>query len=281
MWASGVTFMRTRKTNGRTKGQFSQRLQCSEFDRNWSRKLIIIWSNKLARKCEQAWQSSEQDKPMHVRRCSIVNDVSAPSSFGIEPVSWSESVQIEWQGNVSKRDFHANKRQTNARTERQNNQQSKSSEFAGNWTRELILIWSSRMARKCEQAWHSCQQDKSIHVRSDRWVNDVSVTSSLGIEPVSWLFSDQTEGQGHVSKRDFHANETNQCTYGATVQPMTSILRVRSELTPLVHYHLIEQKGKEMWAIVTFMRTSQTNLRTEVQFSQRHQFPELARNWPN
>jgi hypothetical protein len=49
-----------------------------------------------------------------------------------------------------------------------------------------------------------------------------------------------------VSKRDFHANETNQCTYGATVQPMTSILRVRSELTPLVHYHLIEQKGKEM-----------------------------------
>jgi hypothetical protein len=47
-------------------------------------------------------------------------------------VSLFSSVQIEWQGNVSKRDIHANKRQTDARTEAQFIQQRQFSEFAWN-----------------------------------------------------------------------------------------------------------------------------------------------------
>jgi hypothetical protein len=63
----------------------------------------------MASKCEQAWQSCQHDKPIHVQVYSPVNDVSFPISLGIEPSSWLESVQIEWQGNVSKRDIPANK----------------------------------------------------------------------------------------------------------------------------------------------------------------------------
>jgi hypothetical protein len=53
--------------------------------------------------------SWEPDKPIHVRSASRVNEVSSPSSLGIEPVSSFKADQTEWQGNVSKRDIHTNK----------------------------------------------------------------------------------------------------------------------------------------------------------------------------
>jgi hypothetical protein len=157
MWAR-VTFMPTRHINPRTEKQIIQRCQCSEFARNGTGELIFNCSNKMVRKCEQAWHSCQQDTSIHVLRSSRVNDVrsrrplgmepvrsldpvqiewqgseqawhscqqdtpihvpsdrlinevSSPSSLGMEPVSWLVSVQIEWwQGNVSKRDIHANK----------------------------------------------------------------------------------------------------------------------------------------------------------------------------
>jgi hypothetical protein len=107
MWAS-VTFMSTRQTNPRTKIQLSQQRQFSEFARNWTRELTEPCSNRMARKCEQAWHSCQQDKPIHVRSTSLVKDVSSPSSLGMEPVSWLYPVQkIEWQGNVSKQAWHS------------------------------------------------------------------------------------------------------------------------------------------------------------------------------
>jgi hypothetical protein len=49
------------------------------------------------------------------------------------------------------------------------------------------------MVSKCEEAWHSGQQVKPIHVLSDNSVKDVSSPSSLGMEPVSPLLAaDQT-----------------------------------------------------------------------------------------
>jgi hypothetical protein len=236
MWAS-VSFIRIRQTNPRTERQESQQRQFFEFDRNWTRELIIIWSNRMARACEQACHSYEQDKPIHVLRYSWVNNVSSPSWLGIEPVSWLSSDGREWQGHVSKRDIHMNKTNhqstywetansttsvfrvrselsrpwvhynlmeqngkemwasgtclrtiwTNPRTKRQLFQPCQCSELARNWTRKLILIWSNRMARTCEQACHSCIQDKPIHVPRYSWVNNVSSPSSFGIEPVSWL----------------------------------------------------------------------------------------------
>jgi hypothetical protein len=48
----------------------------------------------------------KQRRSLFVSEC----DVSSPSSLGMEPVSWLKTAQIEWkQGNVSKRDIHANK----------------------------------------------------------------------------------------------------------------------------------------------------------------------------
>jgi hypothetical protein len=73
------------------------------------------------------------------------------------------------------------------------------------------------MARKCEQDWHSYEQDKPIHVPSDSSVNDRISPSWLGIEPVSALLSAQIEWQANVSKRDISKNKTNQSTYRATV----------------------------------------------------------------
>jgi hypothetical protein len=111
MWAS-VTFVPTRQTtNTRTEAQIISRHQCSEFGWNGTSELIWPCSNRMARKCEQAWLSCYQDKqPIHVQRCTIPKEVSAPSSVGMEPLSWLVAVKTEWQGIVSKRDFHdANK----------------------------------------------------------------------------------------------------------------------------------------------------------------------------
>jgi hypothetical protein len=157
-------------------------------------------------------------------------------------------------------------RQTNARTEKQPSQRGKFSEFARNWPRELIIIWSNRIARKCERAWYLYEQDKPMHVRRYRWVKDVSSPSSLGINPVSWFWSDQAEWQANVCKRGNHANKRKQCTYRAKVQSTRSVLWVRSEFTPRVDdFYLIKHNGKEMWASVTLRRTRQTNPRTEGQ----------------
>jgi hypothetical protein len=92
---------------------------------------------------------------------------------------------------------------------------------------QINLFWSSRMASKCEQAWHSCQQDTRLHIPSHRPVNKVSSLSLLGIEPVSRLLPDWTEWwQANVSTRDNHPNKKNQSTYQATVEPMTKVLQV-------------------------------------------------------
>jgi hypothetical protein len=215
----GVTFMPTRQTNALTKPQLSQRRQFSEFARNGTRELIIICSKIMARKCEQAWHSCQQDKSIHVLSDSRINEVSSPSSTGIEPVSWFCPVQIEWQGNVSKGDIHAPTRQTNPRTEPQRIQRRQFSEFTRNCTREFSRPCSSRMGRKGEQqALNSYEQDKPLHVQSHSAVNEVSSPSSLGIEPVSGLDPVQIEWQGNVSKGGIHTNKTNQSTYGATAQ---------------------------------------------------------------
>jgi hypothetical protein len=106
---------------------------------------------------------------------------------------------------------------------------------------QIILLWCNRMASKCEQAWHSCQQDKPIHVPSHSKVNDLSSPRLLGIEAVSWLSSVRTEWQANVSKRDIHTNKINQSTYWATEQSTTLVLRVHSEWNPRVDYNLMEQ----------------------------------------
>ncbi len=112
MWAS-VTSIWTRQKNPRTKIQASRQLQISKFAWNWTRESITTWLNRMvASKCEHAWQSSKQEKPIHIPSHSWANDQSSPSSpslVGIEPVSWLEFVQTEWQRNVSKRDICANK----------------------------------------------------------------------------------------------------------------------------------------------------------------------------
>jgi hypothetical protein len=152
---------------------------------SWFSSVQIEWQGNVSK----LQHSLQHDKPVHVHSASVVNDVSAPSSLGIDPVSWFSSVQIEWQENVSKRDIHANKRKNNARTEEQVIQQRQFSELARNWTGELIIICSNRMVRKCEQASHSCERDKPMHVRRYSRVNKVSAPSSLGIFPLSWLES--------------------------------------------------------------------------------------------
>jgi hypothetical protein len=180
---------RKRQTNPRTERQLSQRREFFEFARNWTRELIIIWSNN-----KQMWAS----------------------------------VTFIWT------------RQTNPRTEPQLCQRRKFSQFARNGTRELIISCPNRMASKCEQAWHSYEQDKPIHIPSDRWVNHVSSPSSLGIEFVSWLWSVQIEWPGNVSKRDIHIKKMNQSTYRATAQSTTWVLRARSGLDRWVDYTLFK-----------------------------------------
>jgi hypothetical protein len=170
-------------------------------------------------------------------------------------------------------------RQTNPRTEIQSSQRRQFFEFDRNWTRKAINIWSNRMARTCEKACLSCQQDKPIHVPRYSRVNDVSSLSSIGIEPVSRLESDQVEWQRHVSKRDMLTTIINQYPYRDTVESTTSVFRVRSELNPLVDYMLMEENGKDMWESVSFMRTRQTNPRTEIQPMQQRQLSEFVRNW--
>jgi hypothetical protein len=134
------------------------------------------------------WHSYEQDKPMHVPSDSIVNDVRSPSSLGIAPVSILSAAQIEWQGKMSKASVtFIPTRQTNPRTEFQYTQRRQFSEFARNGTRELTIIWWNRMTRKCEQAWHSYEQGKPIHVQRSRYANDASSPNSVGMEPMSWL----------------------------------------------------------------------------------------------
>jgi hypothetical protein len=51
MWAS-ESFIRKRYTNPRTEPQISQRRQLFEFARNGTSELIMICSNRMARKCE-------------------------------------------------------------------------------------------------------------------------------------------------------------------------------------------------------------------------------------
>jgi hypothetical protein len=242
MWAIVPLIRTTRPTTPRTERQCSQKCQASEFSRNGTRELIFICSNRMARKCEQAWHSYEQeDKPIHVQRKRAINDVSSPSSLGMEPVSRLSAVQIEWQGNVSKRDIPMKKVKTNPRTEPQRNHRRQFSEFARDGTRELIIICSNRMARKCEQAWHLYEQeDPPIHVQSHSVVSAVGCPSLLGMEPVSWLLSDATEWQGDVSKLDIHKKTTNQSTYWASTSLTTGVLRVRSEWNPWVDLHLLK-----------------------------------------
>jgi hypothetical protein len=185
----------------------------------------------MARKCEQPWHSCQQDNTTHVQRISAVNNVSSPSSIGIEPVSWLPTVQIDGKQMWAIVTFMP-KRQINPRTERQLSQGREFSEFARNGTSELIIIWWNRMARKCELAWHSCQQDNTIYVQRIRVVNNASSPSSIGIEPVSWFSSVQIEWQGNVSKHVILEQKTNQSTYIATVYPTSWVLRVRSEWNP-------------------------------------------------
>ena len=150
-------------------------------------------------------------------------------------------------------------RQTNPRTEPQFIQRRQCSEFAGNGTREFIRNCSNRMERKCEQARHSLEKDKSIHVQRYNVVNDVSAPSLLGMEPVSWFQPVQIEWwQANVSKHDIHMKKTNQSTYRASVQSTTSVLRVCSEWSPWVDYTLLEHNGKEMWNV---SKTNQSTYR--------------------
>jgi hypothetical protein len=143
-------------------------------------------------------------------------------------------------------------------------------------------MWADIHMNKTNQCMYGAtgnsEQDKPIHVPIYRRVNEVSSLSSLGMEPVSWLESVQIEWQGNVSNRDIHMNKKNQCTYGATVKSMCSVVWVRSEWNPWVDFHLTEQNGKEVWASVTLTRTRWTNARTEPQESQCGQFSEVARN---
>jgi hypothetical protein len=107
------------------------------------------------------------------------------------PVKSFWSVQIEWKGNVSKRDIHANK--THQSTYRVNEVSSRSS--------------------------LGMEQDKPVHVKSNSQFKDVISPSSLGMEPVSSCFSCvQIEWQENMSKFDIHANKTHQSTYRATGQ---------------------------------------------------------------
>ena len=101
------------------------------------------------------------------------------------PVKSFWSVQIEWKGNVSKRDIHANK--THQSTYRVN---------------EVISRSSLGM-----------EQDKPVHVQSNSQFKDVISPSSLGMEPVSSCFSCvQIEWQENMIKFDIHANKTHQST---------------------------------------------------------------------
>jgi len=89
-------------------------------------------------------------------------------------------------------------RQADPRTERPEIQQSQFTEFGLNGTHQLTISWKNRMARKCEPAWQSMQQEKSNQTRNVpriSGVNDFSSPSSLGMEPVSLLSADQRERQ--------------------------------------------------------------------------------------
>jgi hypothetical protein len=184
MWA-GVPFIRTRQINPRTEPQLSQRRQCSEFARNGSRQLIIICTNRMARKCEQAWHDYKQDTPIHVPRSSRVNDASRPSSLRMELESWLFPVQIGKKMWASVPFIRT--RQTNARTEIQCIQWSRLSEFARNCPVELIRIWWNSGKEMWASVTLMPRKDKPIHVQRYSSVNDVSAPSTLGIDPVSWL----------------------------------------------------------------------------------------------
>jgi hypothetical protein len=110
MWASGP-FIRTRLMNPRTEIQLNQQRQITEFAWNGTRELIIPCTNRMARKCEQALYSYKNDNPIHAPRSRLFNEVSAPSSLGMEPERWLGPfpVQIEWPENVSKRNIYAKK----------------------------------------------------------------------------------------------------------------------------------------------------------------------------
>jgi hypothetical protein len=120
--------------------------------------------------------------------------------------------------------------------------------------------------------------NKSVNVLRNSQCNNVSLPSSFGIEPVSSLWPYGTEWQGNVSKRGMLRNYINKFTYEVPIESTLSVLRVPSELNPWDDSQLTEQNGKKMWASVTFMRTRQTNPRTEKQWSQRRHFSEFARN---
>jgi hypothetical protein len=327
MWAS-VTFMPTRQNNPRTEVQYSQRRQCSDFARNCPVELISICSNRMARKCEQASHSCEKEKPMHVRRYSIGNDVSAPSSLGMDPVSWFTSDQIEWQANVSKRDIHANKKNKST----YGGKVSTTSSFLrvrSEWNPWVDYILMEQNGKEMWAGLTFIPTRKTIHVRKYSWGNDVSAPSSLGIVPVSLFSSVQIEWQWNVSKRDIHANnrqnnahtevqysqqrqfsefarncpvefiinwwnrmarkceqawhscqqKTNQYTYKGTYEAARSVPRVPSELTPWVGFRLFKENGKYLWDLVRVLLSRQNNARTEVQYSQQRQFSEFARNW--
>jgi hypothetical protein len=74
------------------------------------------------------------------------------------------------------------------------------------WSVEINRIWQGT---RCEQAaWHSFihshEQDKpnqSIHVPNERSINNVISPSSLGMEPVSWLYPIRTEWQGTICEQ--------------------------------------------------------------------------------
>ena len=127
----------------------------------------VSWLVSAQMNGKEMWASVKvmpirQDKRIHVRSSSNCNDFSWPSSLGMEPVSSLVSVQIEWQGNVSKCESHANKRnQTNTRTERQGSQRGQLTEFAWNGTSEFIIIWSNEWQEnvsKCESHANKTRQ---------------------------------------------------------------------------------------------------------------------------
>jgi hypothetical protein len=207
-----VTFIQTRQTNPCTERQLSQQSEFFEFD--WTHELNILGWNRRQGNVSKGGIPMNKTSPMHIPISSKVNKVSSLSLLGIEPMTWLDPEQTEWQGNASKHDIHANKtdqslyrapaqstkqvlqlclellnpwvdynlmeqngkemwasmtfirkRQTDPRTEQQRSQRRQFSKFARNWTRELIIICSNRMARMCEQAYNPRDQDKPIHVQ--------------------------------------------------------------------------------------------------------------------
>jgi hypothetical protein len=205
----------------------------------------MIWSNRMTNKSEQAWHSNEEDNQSTYRISGL--PTTSVLRVRLEWNPWVDWGLTEYNGKEMWASVtFIGTRQTEPRTERQRSQQRQFSEFARNGTRELIISWWNRMVRKCEQAWHSNEQDRRTHVPSHSSVNEAISPSSLGVEPVSWLVADWTEWQGNVSKLKIHKNKIHQSTYRATAESTTSVLRVRSEWNPSVDYKLMEQIGKVM-----------------------------------